>query len=325
MNKRAPLPVSAALLSKYDVSESDLRWAETVVEAKVKASNINWTNIDSESKAIYSSALRLIDSKFQERFPDYAKDIAEHTVKGRNLNTLIESYSTTFIVLLIVSFVLMFVGLGLWFLLILIFGGLIMYFLIRISDSYDIQDGVPSELVGKKAMWISALKQAMGQAVQRETQRIFYSSMSNHPEVLRESVNGAWSPLGPRPSAPNGFLTPREAEIYVSKYMQFYGATGVTETRFSRDGGVDVDSDLFVAQVKHQEAKVGVKAVRELFAVASVAQKQPLFFAKVGFSKDAVEFANNVGISLFTYLPYLQASNLYAERYLKVGLGETLD
>ena len=324
MARRESLPVSASVLKKYVVSESDLRWAEKQVQSSIKASNINWTNIENESSAVYSNSIRLLESRFEKRFPNFQDEVAEHTVKGRNLDSVMTGFMAVYFFCLFVSFISIFFGLFSLFIFVLFVGGVGFLIINRAGEAYDVSDGVPAELLGKKEFWLKAMNVAISKEIQVQTQAIFYSSASREPAVLKASVKGAWSPIGPRPTAPNGVLTPREAEIYVAKYMQFYGATGVTETRFSRDGGVDVEADLFVAQVKHQEAKVGVKALRELFAVASVAQKQALFFAKVGFSKDAVEFANSVGISLFTYLPHLQSSNFYAERYLKVGLGKTL-
>jgi hypothetical protein len=324
MAKRESLPVSANLLKKYVVSDSDLRWVEKQVQTAIRASKINWTNIESKSSSVYSKLDEQLDSRFDKRFPNFQEEVAEHTVKGRNLDSLMGGFGVIYGISLFVSFISIFFGLFSLFVFVLFVGGVGFLIINRASDAYDIGDGVPKELVAKKEIWLDAMRVAISREIDLQTQAIFFSSSSNDPAVLRSSVSGAWSPLGPRPSAPERALTPREAEIFVAKYMQFYGATGVAETRFSRDGGVDVEADFFVAQVKHQEAKVGVKALRELFAVASVANKQALFFAKVGFSKDAVEFANSVGISLFTYLPHLKASNFYGERYLKVGLGKTL-
>ena len=64
---------------------------------------------------------------------------------------------------------------------------------------------------------------------------------------------------------------------------------------------MNIESDNYVAQVKHQASAVGVKALRELVGVASVKGKQPIFAAKSGYSADALEFGQKSGMILFAY------------------------
>jgi hypothetical protein len=138
-------------------------------------------------------------------------------------------------------------------------------------------------------------------------------------EDWRAAVGNRWQPLGPRPIIPPGGLTPKEAESYVSQMLKFYGLSGAKITRFSRDGGVDVESDRGVFQVKHQKAPVGVGVVREILGVASSKGKRAGVFAKTGFTKEATDFAETNGIVLFSYTPSLKGRTKISEQLLISG------
>lgn len=116
-----------------------------------------------------------------------------------------------------------------------------------------------------------------------------------------EELKGKWKPLAAKPGPPLMTITPREAEEHCRQVMLFYGAEGAETTQYSQDGGVDVVSKHFVAQVKHQEAPVGVKVVRETFGVASQEGKLGIVFGKTGFTNDAISFATQNGILLISY------------------------
>jgi hypothetical protein len=113
-------------------------------------------------------------------------------------------------------------------------------------------------------------------------------AVSNHPDSKKPTANLA-------------ILTPEQAEEFSAAWLRSLGFRDATVTRFSRDGGVDVSSQVLVAQVKHQLAPVGVKAIRELFGVATHAKKIPVFFALSGYTNDAIDFAANVGMPLVQY------------------------
>lgn len=70
------------------------------------------------------------------------------------------------------------------------------------------------------------------------------------------------------------------------------------------DGGVDVTSSRALAQVKWQGAAVGRPELQRLFgARGHDSNKQLLFFAASGYSMNAITYADQVGIALFTYNP----------------------
>ena len=107
--------------------------------------------------------------------------------------------------------------------------------------------------------------------------------------------------------------------------MIHMGAEGASATQYVGDGGIDVDSPHFIAQVKHYAGSVGVGEVREHIGVAAVdeARRRPLFFTSGTYSGGGVEAAERARMPLFIYsveraevLPV----NIHAEAILAVGL-----
>lgn len=118
-------------------------------------------------------------------------------------------------------------------------------------------------------------------------------------------------------------ITPRDAENMAADWMRSLGAKGVEVTRFQADGGIDVTSTEYIAQVKHFATNVGVAPIRELSGVVRMDGRRGLFFATNGYSSGAIEFANQSGIALFRMRPEkkeLTAMNTTAEAFLKHGL-----
>lgn len=105
----------------------------------------------------------------------------------------------------------------------------------------------------------------------------------------------------PRPQPQPYGVSHRGAELLVCDWMRHLGFITAVPTREGTDGGIDVNSDTHVAQVKNYQAKVGVVEVRELFGVAAAAKKQALFFTSRGYTAEAKLFADAVGMPLFVY------------------------
>lgn len=119
-------------------------------------------------------------------------------------------------------------------------------------------------------------------------------------------------------------LDARAAEFLARDWMRHLGAAEAVETRERRDGGIDVRSRDFVAQVKHlQNEQVGVAAVRQLVGVASAEQRGALFFSSSGYTRDALAFARENEVALFV-VRYregrLVPHGALAQRYLSHGL-----
>lgn len=117
------------------------------------------------------------------------------------------------------------------------------------------------------------------------------------------NLQGKWVPLAPKPRPAREDMTPRVAEDYCCEFLKFYGAEGADVTRYSQDGGVDVVANYYAAQVKHQKSPIGVKVVRETFAVAVSLKKIGVVMGKSGFTADAISFAEDNGVLLFSYYP----------------------
>lgn len=109
--------------------------------------------------------------------------------------------------------------------------------------------------------------------------------------------------VGPRPDPQPYGVSPEGAEHLAAAWMTYLGATGVQVTRASRDGGIDVCSDKYVAQVKAWNGPVGAVDVRALVGVAAVDHRIPLFFATTGYTADALAFAQLAELPLFVMDP----------------------
>lgn len=95
-------------------------------------------------------------------------------------------------------------------------------------------------------------------------------------------------------------LNARGAEFLARDWMRYLGAAEAAVTPEQRDGGVDVRSREFVAQVKHlQNEQVGVAAIRQLYGVATAEQRRALFFSSSGYTRDALAFARENDVALF--------------------------
>jgi hypothetical protein len=114
-------------------------------------------------------------------------------------------------------------------------------------------------------------------------------------------TNGNWQPLGKFPKMGLRDVSPRNAEYYAGEFLSFMGANDVEVTKASKDSGFDVVSEMFVAQVKHLHSKVGVRALRELLGASLITRKQPVFFAKSGFTSDSIDFAITNNMLLYSY------------------------
>ena len=145
------------------------------------------------------------------------------------------------------------------------------------------------------------------------------AGQSDDPAEWAKHVGHRWQPLGPLPLLPERVISPREAEEHVERLVRHFGEPDSKVTRYGADGGADVVSRHFVVQVKHQEAKVGVPIVRQIFGVATSEGKRAAVFAKNGFAKPAIEFANLHQIVLMEYGTSLVGHSEAAKRVLSGG------
>ncbi len=111
---------------------------------------------------------------------------------------------------------------------------------------------------------------------------------------------GAWEPLTepPRQSIDSW----GSAESNAAAWMRFWGFRDARVTQGGADAGVDVRSRGALAQVKFEAAQVGRPVLQRLVGARGRSVNQDLFFfSGVGFSAQAVEYANEMDIRLFKY------------------------
>jgi len=141
--------------------------------------------------------------------------------------------------------------------------------------------------------------------------------------LLREARTvGAF--VVPEPSAQLYGVSHVGAERLVADWMHHLGDGGASVTQTTGDGGVDVRSDRYIAQVKNYSENVGVEPIRELAGVAAVEGLPPLFFAARGYAPGAVRFADRSGVALFVYdaqAGTLEGANVLGRRIRQAGLG----
>lgn len=188
-------------------------------------------------------------------------------------------------------------------------------------------------------LWWGALQSAsVRQRDHRERWRVFliqsggeacWEAVSTRREQARSHEPGAratmgeFQPAGPAPLPQPYGVSPQGAEALVAAWMKYLGEEDAVCTRFVADGGIDVASSHYIAQVKHYVGTVGVAEVRELGGVASIQHRKALFFTSGVYAKGAVDFADAAGIALFKYsaeLGTLQGANSLGARAVVLGL-----
>jgi len=140
----------------------------------------------------------------------------------------------------------------------------------------------------------------------------------------RESLH-AWQSLHKPPTPQPYGVSPAGAESWIRDWMIHMGAENAQVTRYVGDGGIDVESDRFIAQVKHYTGTVGVGEIREHVGVAAVdsARRTPLFFTSGTYAAGGLETANQYGMALFVYSveqATVTAVNSHSRTLLEVGL-----
>lgn len=93
----------------------------------------------------------------------------------------------------------------------------------------------------------------------------------------------------------------REAEALARDWLIYFGFADAEVTPDGADGGIDVDAEDAIAQVKFQALPVGRPVVQALLGVSSHQHKTPFFFASSGYTSSAITFADEVGIALFMF------------------------
>lgn len=93
----------------------------------------------------------------------------------------------------------------------------------------------------------------------------------------------------------------KKAEEMCAAWLRSRGDKSATTTQEGADGGVDVRSEKFVAQVKNYQGSVGAQPVREIHGVATAEGRKALFFTSGHYTDAALDFARSVNMPLIRY------------------------
>lgn len=118
--------------------------------------------------------------------------------------------------------------------------------------------------------------------------------------------------------APATWMTENEAEHHAARWMKYWGFYDAKVMPIGPDGGIDVVASNAQAQVKYWNTPVGIQPINEFEGASSGRGSVKLFFSKSGYSKHAVNRADQCNIALFTFdsehIP--KASNSIARDFL---------
>lgn len=114
----------------------------------------------------------------------------------------------------------------------------------------------------------------------------------------------------------------RQAEHVAASIMQQLRVKGAHATPGSRDGGIDVEARRAVARVKSTSAQACRADLQRLCGAdrgAKGRNRRLVFFAKTGYSPEAIRYADEAKIFLFTFTlkGKVEARNERARRLLK--------
>lgn len=134
----------------------------------------------------------------------------------------------------------------------------------------------------------------------------------------------AMSELVPLVSPPKRVVRDhRDAELFLAEWMHWAGFKGALATQATSDGGLDIVSADTGAQVKYGARSVGRPSLQALYGAATPQGRRCLFFASGGFSRQAEQWADQVGMALFVFDAdgNVRAHNQYAQRIARTARG----
>ena len=95
----------------------------------------------------------------------------------------------------------------------------------------------------------------------------------------------------------------RTAELNAAKWMQYWGWPDAKVTDAGPDAGIDVRAHSAIAQVKYEARQVGRPVLHQLVGARPRGRDDValLFFTGAGYSRTALDYANERDIALFHY------------------------
>lgn len=91
------------------------------------------------------------------------------------------------------------------------------------------------------------------------------------------------------------------AESLCAAWMRHLGVLDAEVTKYVGDGGIDVESEQYVAQVKNYTGSVAVADVRALFGVAVADGRHPILFTSGTITSEGRAFAARIRMALIHY------------------------
>jgi len=132
---------------------------------------------------------------------------------------------------------------------------------------------------------------------------IYRKALKSEVEIRKKSARDSVPSQfkGVAPPAQKLGVSHRGAEELSAGWMSFMGISRARVTAATGDGGIDIEADGYIAQVKNYSGTVGAAALRELAGVALTDGRKPMFFTSGKYSSGAIDFANKAAIALFFY------------------------
>lgn len=104
--------------------------------------------------------------------------------------------------------------------------------------------------------------------------------------------------------------------------MKHLGIMDARVTQFVADGGIDITSAKYEAQVKHYTGSIGAPDIQRLIRATFPHTKGLLFFTSSRYTAQAITAAATAGVALFQY--HADAGDLYASNQQAEGLIRSL-
>ncbi|MDP2774261.1 MAG: restriction endonuclease [Nocardioides sp.] len=127
-------------------------------------------------------------------------------------------------------------------------------------------------------------------------------------EAQRRAADAERARLTSRPARPTPRLIRRasEAEELCAEWLRWMGFPGALVTPAGTDGGIDVigpgSTGVIAAQVKFEAVSAGRPKLQELYGAGVAAgATTTAFFSSAGFTRQAQDWADQVGMALFEF------------------------
>lgn len=130
--------------------------------------------------------------------------------------------------------------------------------------------------------------------------------------------------FGPKPES-RQIKNSYDFEHYCRDWLVYLGVRNALVSSATQDGGVDIISDNYVAQVKLYNGPIPVSQIRDLLGTSIDFRRNPIFFASMSYSKGSIEFADRNNIPLVIVDAYngkISGANASGSRLIQSGAAQ---